>query len=380
MTQELDALKLHEKLKGKLEIKSKQKITSQNLSLLYTPGVSFPCMEINKNPVKANDYTIAGNTVAVISDGTAVLGLGNIGAKASLPVMEGKSILFKELAGVNAFPIVLNTKSLEENIKVIKAIAPTFAAINLEDFSAPDCFEIENSLQELGIPVVHDDQHATAIVVLAGLINACKLTGKKFNELKIVLIGVGAAGTAVIKLLFESNEFTPKKLIAFDRKGALNNQRTDLIGHKKFLAELTECNFNGLLKEALEGADVFIGLSSANLLKKEDIQKMNKPIIFALANPFPEINPEEAIAGGAVIVATGRSDYCNQVNNALVFPALFKGLIEGKAKKLTPEIKLTAAKALADSVKPTKNKILPKPLDKNYVKKIAEAVKKAIKK
>jgi len=227
---------------------------------------------------------------------------------------------------------------------------------------------------------VHDDQHATAIVVLAGLINACKLTGKKFSELKVVLIGVGAAGTAVIKLLFASSEFTPKKLIAFDRKGALSNQRTDLIGHKKEIAELTECSFNGSLHESLENADVFIGLSSANLLKKEDIQKMNNPIIFALANPFPEINPEEALKGGAVIVATGRSDYPNQVNNALVFPGLFKGLIEGKAKKLTAEIKFAAAKALTNSVKPKKNKILSKPLDKGYVKKISEAVKKEIKK
>ncbi|MFH1588278.1 MAG: malic enzyme-like NAD(P)-binding protein [Candidatus Diapherotrites archaeon] len=375
--QKSDSMKLHFKLKGKIEVNSKEKLNKKNFSLLYTPGVAFPCKEIHRKISAADRLTISGNTLAVISDGTAVLGLGNIGPKASLPVMEGKCLLFKELAGINAFPIVIEAKNSTETINAIKAISPTFAAINLEDIKSPECFEIENELQELGIPVVHDDQHATAIVVLAGLINACKLTGKKFNELKIVLVGTGAAGTAIIKLLYASKDFAPKELIPFDSRGPLIYSE-NLLGYKKELTELTKNNFSGTLNQALINADVFIGVSVANILTEKNIASMNSPIIFALANPFPEISPEKAFAGGAKIVATGRSDYPNQVNNVLVFPGLFKGLIEAKAKKITPEIKLAAAKALANSITPSLKKILPHALDKGYLKKISNAVKKEV--
>jgi len=379
LSQKTDALKLHRKLKGKLEVCAKKgaSLNKKSISLLYTPGVSFPCTEISKNKSKSFTLTGRANTIAVITDGSAVLGLGNIGPEAGMPVMEGKALLFKELANIDAIPICLQSKNAKESIATIKAVAPSFGGINLEDIKSPECFEIEAALQSLGIPVVHDDQHATAIVVLAGLINAFKLTGKKFGESKIVLSGCGAAGTAITKLLFSSREFKPKEMILFDCFGSVNQKNKRNPKHMKELAKLTKNNFSGTLKDALAGADVFIGVSAPNLLSANDVKKMNsKPIVFAMANPFPEISPQQAKKGGAFIVATGRSDYPNQVNNVLVFPALFRGLLDAKAKRLTSKAKISAAKALAASINPTRGKILPHALDKAYVKRIANAVKK----
>jgi len=378
LTQKKDALDLHKALEGKLEVKAKAgaQLNKKSISLLYTPGVSFPCTEIARDKKKSFTLTGRANTIAVVSDGSAVLGLGDIGAEAAMPVMEGKALLFKELAGVNAFPIVLNTKNVKGTVRAIKAFAPSFGGINLEDISAPNCFAVESELQGLGIPVVHDDQHATAIVVLAGLINAMKLAGKKFKESKFVLSGCGAAGTAITKILFSSPEFKPNEMILFDCFGSVNLQNKKMPKHMKELAKLTRNKFDGVLSEAMAGADVFIGVSARDILSEKDIRSMNsKAIVFAMANPFPEISPEKASNAGAFIVATGRSDYSNQVNNVLVFPALFRGLLEAKSKKLSEKAKLAAAIALASSVKPGNNKILPYVLDKGYVQKIVRAVK-----
>ena len=383
-----ESAKLHEKKKGKLEIKSKVKIrTKEDLSLAYTPGVAEPCKRIAANKEDVYKYTIKQNSVAVVTDGSAVLGLGNIGPEAALPVMEGKAILFKEFAKIDAYPICLATQNVEEIINTVKIISPGFGGINLEDISAPRCFEIEEKLQDIGISVMHDDQHGTAVVLLAALINASKVVNKEISEMKIVINGAGAAGWAVAKLLLCSEQdkkvcVSPKDIIIIDSKGAICEGRTDLSGYKLEVAKLTNKNkFSGSVKEALIGADVFIGVSKANLLTSEDISKMNKDaIVFAMANPIPEIMPEEAKKGGARVVGTGRSDFPNQVNNVLAFPGIFRGALDAKASKITSKMKLAAVHALANCVKePNENQILPNPLDKKVAKVIAKAVKKASK-
>lgn len=372
-----ESLELHKKLKGKVEVKSKVKIENKDdLSLAYTPGVAEPCREIAKDKNKVYDYTFKGNTVAVISDGSAVLGLGNIGAEASLPVMEGKAILFKEFAGIDAFPICLKEQNIQKTIETIKNISPVFGGINLEDFKAPECFEIEAALQDLGIPVMHDDQHGTAVVVLAGLINALKVSGKNKENVKIVMSGSGAAGIAVTKLLLEYG-FGDITLV--DSKGAINKNRTDLNEIKKQMAEVTNKeNIEGGLEDVIKNTDIFIGVSKPGILTKEMIETMNdKPIVFALSNPVPEIMPDLAKEAGATIVSTGRSDFPNQVNNVLAFPGIFRGALDIRAKRITTKMKLAAANALANSIEPNAEKILPSPLDKSVAKIIAEAVKGA---
>lgn len=371
-----ESTEFHKRLKGKLEIKSKVKINSkEDLSLAYSPGVAGPCIEISKDKNKVYDYTMKPNSVAVISDGSAVLGLGNIGPYAAIPVMEGKAMLFKEFAGIDAIPIVLESQDVKKNIETIKNIAPMFGGINLEDFKAPECFEIENSLQEIGIPVMHDDQHGTAIVVLAALINSMKLKGLKKN-IKIVVNGAGSAGIAITKLLLKYG-FT--NILLVDSKGIITKSRNDLNKEKKEIAQLINKNqTKGNLNDALNNQDVFIGVSKAGLLTKEMIKSMNKdPIIFALANPTPEILPNEAKDAGAFIVATGRSDFPNQINNVLAFPGVFRGALDIRAKSISDKMKLAAALALAGIVKPEKDKILPSALDKNVVRTVSEAVKKA---
>lgn len=377
------SIALHQKLKGKLEITSKVEINNkEDLSLLYSPGVARPCEEIAENEEKVYDYTLKGNTIAVVSDGSAVLGLGNIGAKAALPVMEGKAILFKKFAGINAFPICLATQNTEEIISIIKNIAPVFGGINLEDISAPRCFEIEARLQNIGIPVFHDDQHGTAIVTLAGLINACKVVGKNIADLKVVINGAGSAGVAIAKLLrcislTEQQCTTVKDIIMCDSKGVIYKDRSGLDETKQALAQLTNKNqLRGTLKDALKEADIFIGVSKGNLLYAEDIKLMAKnPVIFALANPEPEIMPDEAKKGGAAIISTGRSDFPNQVNNVLVFPGIFKGALQQRAPQITPEMKLAAAYALAACVKhPTAEKIIPSIFEAGIAENVAAAV------
>ena len=341
-----------------------------------------PCKRIF-NGASVYDYTIKGNSVAVVSDGSSVLGLGNIGAEAAIPVMEGKAVLFKEFAGIDAFPICISSQNPEEIIRTVKNIAPVFGGINLEDIAAPNCFEIERKLQGVGIPVMHDDQHGTAIVVLAALLNSAKVIGTGIGEMKIVINGAGAAGTAIANFLTCFGESgkgicsSAGDVIVCDRNGAIFSGRPDLGEHKKSLAKLTNRNkIKGSLADALEGADVFIGVSRGGLLRKEDIAKMaEKPVVFALANPVPEIMPEEALRGGAAIVATGRSDFGNQVNNALVFPGVFRGLLDGRIEAVTNEMKINAAYALAGIVKkPAKRHILPSIFDRHVVKVVAKAV------
>lgn len=372
----MNSIELSKKLGGKIEIKSKQKLTKQNLPVLYTPGVAEVSKAIAKNKKLAFEYTIKKNTVAVISDGSAVLGLGNIGPEAALPVMEGKALLFKELAGVDAFPIVLDTQDTEEIIKIIKAIAPTFGGINLEDISAPRCFEIEERLKkELDIPVFHDDQHGTAIVVLAGLINALKVVKKNIAKIKIVISGAGAAGIAITKLLIK---YGAKNIILADSMGIIHKERKGLNPAKKEIARFTNMhNVMGMLRHALAGADVFIGVSAPNILTKDDVRKMNKkPIVFTMSNPVPEISPEEAKKGGAHIIATGSSKYPNQINNVLVFPGIFRGALDTRTKRITDEHKLKAAKAIAGLVKkPNRGKIMPDALDPRVAKAVAGVFK-----
>ncbi len=342
--------------------------------MAYTPGVAEPVKEIVKDREALYKYTIKGNSVAVITDGSAVLGLGNVGPEAALPVMEGKAAIFKEFAGIDAFPICLATQNTKEIIRTIKILSPTFGAINLEDISAPRCFEIEEALQDIGIPVFHDDQHGTAIVVLAALQNALKVAKKDISKIKVVINGAGAAGTAIAKLLR-----SPKEVIICDSKGIINKKRTDLNKYKKELAKLTNPkNIKGSLRDALMGADVFIGVSKPKILTGEMIKTMNiKPIIFAMANPVPEIMPDEAKQAGAFIVATGRSDFPNQVNNALIFPGIFRGALDARIPHITPAMKMSAAKALAGLVKsPTRQKILPPLQDPKIVPTIAKAIKK----
>jgi malate dehydrogenase (oxaloacetate-decarboxylating) len=370
------SLELHKKLGGKLEVASKVPLSNKNdLSLAYTPGVAQVCREIASDPKTVYEYTLKKNTVAVVSDGSAILGLGNLGAKAAIPVMEGKAVLFKQFAGVDAFPICLDTQDTEEIIKAVKQIAPVFGAINLEDISAPRCFEIERRLQaELDIPVMHDDQHGTAVVVLAGLINALKVRGSEKSAVKVVFSGAGAAGTAIAELLIK---YGFKNIIVLDSKGAIWQGREDLNDEKKILASKTNPNNErGDLASVIKGADIFVGVSKAGLLTAEMVQSMaNRPIIFALANPVPEIMPDVAKSAGAFIVATGRSDFPNQVNNVLGFPGLFKGALRNKIKQFTDEMFVRAAENLAKTVTPTADKILPTPFDEGVAEKVAAAMR-----
>lgn len=378
-----ESLKKHLKLSGKIEIKSKAKIEDlRDLAIYYTPGIAAVSSLIAKKECKIWEYTSRNNFVAVISDGSAVLGLGNIGPEAAQPVMAGKAILFKEFAGVDAFPIVLDTQDTDEIVKTVKYLAPSFGGINLEDISAPRCFEIEKKLRNIGIPVMHDDQHGTAVVVLAGLINAAKVVGKNLDGCKIVINGVGAAGTAIALAL---DKFTNSRasIITLDSKGAICRSRKDLNDYKENLnKKINSENVCGSLNDVITGADIFVGVSVSNILTLAMVQKMAKdPIIFALANPTPEIDPEEAKKAGARIIATGRSDYPNQVNNVLAFPGIFRGALDAKATKITDGMLNAAALALASYIKnPTAEMILPSPIDKKVAKVIAKAVEnKAIK-
>jgi len=383
-----ESVDLHKKLGGKLEITSKVKIENRHdLSLAYTPGVARVCEVIAKDPEKAYELTIKKNTVAVVSDGSAVLGLGNIGAKAAIPVMEGKAVLFKEYAGIDAFPICITSQNTIEIISIIKNIAPVFAGINLEDIAAPRCFEIEMALQELEIPVFHDDQHGTAIVVLAALLNAAKVAEKKLSDLVIVVNGCGAAGTAIAELLLSMGHdpLLPegvKDILVCDAKGILNEDRLDVVESAEKYRLALKTNRSGLsgdLTDALTGADVFIGVSVGNVVTAEMISKMNaKSIVLAMANPTPEIMPDEAKKGGAFIVGTGRSDFPNQVNNVLAFPGVFRGAIDARAKTITKNMKIAAALSLASALThPTVDEVIPSVLDKSIAYKVAEAVAKA---
>lgn len=373
------SLELHEKYRGKIQITPKVPLnTKDDLSLAYTPGVAEPCLQIHADEALVNRYTNRGNTVAVISDGSAVLGLGNIGPKASLPVMEGKCILFKEFAGVDAFPIILNTQDPDEIVAAVQAIAPSFGGINLEDIAAPGCFKIEERLIEmLDIPVFHDDQHGTAIVVLAGLINSLKITGRRFEETKIVVNGVGAAGVAITKLLIAYGA-NPANFFLCDSKGVIYQGRDHMNGVKSALAQITNPEEKkGDLAQIMRGVDVFIGVSQAKLVTPEMVESMAKdPIIFAMANPEPEILPDLAKSAGAAIVATGRSDFANQVNNVLGFPGIFRGVLDVGILKISTEIKILAAETLANAVESLDSEhIIPNPLDKTVPMKIAKAIK-----
>lgn len=372
-----EALKLHKKLGGKIRTGLPMQIKNkEDLSLVYTPGVGVVSSYIAKHKDEAKQYTIQGRMIAVISDGSAVLGLGNIGPEAALPVMEGKAALFKTFANVDAFPIVLDTQDTKAIVETIINIAPTFGGINLEDFSAPRCFDIEEQLKDrLEIPVMHDDQHGTAIAVMAGLINASKVVGKAFWALRTVIIGAGAAGTAVAKLLYKAGA---GDIVVLDSKGIISIERGDLSPHKRELAQITNPReIEGGLSEALTQADVIIGVSGPNILTQEHIQRMGEDaIVFALANPVPEIMPEVAKMGGAAIIATGRSDYPNQINNSLVFPGVFRGALDNGVKRITDEMKLRAAKNLASLVKrPTAEKIVPLPFEKGVAKAVAKAIR-----
>ncbi len=351
MTTAEKALKLHEELHGKVETVSKTAVNSREaLALAYTPGVAEPCLKIKEDPENAYKYTIKSNTILVVSDGSAVLGLGNIGPKAGMPVMEGKAILFKEFGGVNAVPICLDTQDTEEIIKTVTYLAPNFGGINLEDISAPRCFEIEERLKAtLDIPVFHDDQHGTAIVVLAGLINSLKVTGKKKEECKVVVNGAGSAGVAITKLLLR---YGFKNVTMCDKLGIISKDYPGLNWMQEKMAEVTNLEGkNGTLADALNGADIFVGVSAPNIVTADMVKSMNKDaILFAMANPVPEIMPDVAKAAGARIVGTGRSDFPNQVNNVIAFPGIFKGALEGRAKQITEEMKLAAAKAIADLI------------------------------
>ncbi len=370
------SLELHKKTGGKLEIKSKFEIKNkEDLSMAYTPCVAEVSSVIAKDKKLAREYTIKKNTVAVVSDGSAVLGLGNIGAEAAIPVMEGKAILFKELANVDAFPICLKTQDPDEIIEIVKNISPVFGGINLEDISAPNCFYIEEKLQDIGIPVMHDDQHGTAIVVVAALINAAKVVGREISSMKIVVVGAGAAGNAIAKMI--ARELDPKDIVVCDSKGIISKNRGDLNPVKMKLLETTNKNgMEGSMEDALVGADVFIGVSKGGILNVDMVRTMNSgPIIFAMANPIPEIMPDEAKKGGASVIGTGRSDFPNQINNVLAFPGIFRGLLDSGAAKVTDEIKINAARALAGYVEdPTAENILPDPLDKNVAVTIADSV------
>lgn len=371
------ALELHEKYKGKIttSLRDKEELNRDKLSAYYSPGVGAVSQAIAENPADLPKYTWTNNLVAVISDGSAILGLGNLGPKAAMPVMEGKALLFKHFANVDAVPIVLDVHEPEEIIATVKAIAPSFGAINLEDIAAPKCFEIEERLKaELDIPVFHDDQHGTAVVVLAGLINAAKLTGRNLADCKFVVIGAGAAGTAIIKLL---NLYGAKNIVAVDSRGIVGKSRTDLNAEKTALLEYVDASQSGSIEDAITDADVFIGVSRAGLLTPELVQKMAKdPIVFALANPVPEIMPDVAKQAGVAIIGTGRSDFPNQVNNSLAFPGIFRGALDHGVKKITDQHKLAAAEALANLVEnPTIDKVVPTAFDKGVVEAIANVIR-----
>lgn len=371
------ALDKHKEWKGKIDFVCVAPTkTAEDLAIAYTPGVAEPCLEISKNEELSYEYTGRGNTIAVISDGSAVLGLGDIGATASMPVMEGKSLLFKALGNVNAIPLCIKTQEVSEIVKTVKLLEGSFGGVNLEDISAPRCFEIEEELKkQCEIPIFHDDQHGTAIVVLAALINSLKLTGKKIEDIKIVINGNGAAGIAIAKLLVKHGA---KNIILCNRKGALTKDSTELDAYRyEFIKTTNPENKKGVLKDVLVGADVFVGVSAAKTLTTEMVKTMNeKSIVLALANPVPEIYPEEAIAGGAYVVGTGRSDFPNQINNVLAFPGLFRGVLDSKAKQITEEMKLEAAKAIAnmvgDDLSPTF--VLPDSFNPKVAKTVAKAV------
>ena len=376
-----ESLEYHKKLKGKLEVKSRCTINNaKDLSLAYTPGVAEPCREIHKDPSKAYVYTRKWNTVAVISDGTAVLGLGDIGPLAALPVMEGKSVLFKEFANIDAIPLVLDTKDVDEIVDTVARIAPSLGGINLEDISAPRCFEVERKLKEkLDIPVFHDDQHGTAIVVLAGILNALKIVKKNLTDVKVVINGAGSAGSAICKLLLSSGV---KNIVMCDINGVIHEGANLQNDSLKELAKITNPNKEtGTLKDAIKNADIFIGVSAPNLVSKEMVETMNKDaIIFAMANPTPEIFPEVAKEGGARVVGTGRSDYPNQINNVLAFPGIFRGALDVQAKEINEEMKVAAAYAIAnaiDEAELNEDNIIPKAFDLKVQKMVAEAVKEA---
>ena len=372
------SLELHEKNHGKVEVISKVKVENrEDLSLAYTPGVAEPCRKIHANPDDVYKYTAKGNLVAVVSDGTAVLGLGDIGPLAGMPVMEGKSILFKEFANVDAFPICLDTKDVDEIVETVKRIAPCFGGINLEDISAPRCFEVEARLKkELDIPVFHDDQHGTAIVVCAGLINALKVVGKKMEDIRVIINGAGSAGISICKLILQ---FGVGDVVLVDRQGALCPGEEWMNPAQKAMAEVTNKDHQrGLLAEIIKDKDVFIGVSAPNLVTAEMVKTMAKdPIIFAMANPTPEIMPDVAKAGGARVVATGRSDFPNQINNVLVFPGIFRGALDVRATDITEEMKLAASRAIASLITPeelNEEYIIPSPFDKRVCSVVAKEV------
>ncbi|MEN2259284.1 malic enzyme-like NAD(P)-binding protein [Paraclostridium benzoelyticum] len=375
------ALEMHEKNKGKITISSKVKVEDKDdLSIAYTPGVAAPCLEISKDEDLVYKYTSKGNMVGVVSDGSAVLGLGNIGASASIPVMEGKAILFKEFANVDAFPICLKTKDVDEIVNTVKLMEPVFGGINLEDISAPRCFEIEEKLKkELNIPVFHDDQHGTAIVLSAAIINSLKLINKKIEDLEIVINGPGAAGLAIAKMLISMGV---KNIVLCGLNGALEEGMDDLNWAQEEMLKVTNIhNEKGLLADVIKNKDVFIGVSGPNCVTKEMVATMNeKSIILAMANPTPEIMPDQAKAGGAYIVGTGRSDFPNQVNNVLAFPGIFRGALDVRAAEINEEMKIAAANAIANSIKIedlNPDNILPKSFDRDVAKNVAEAIKEA---
>lgn len=376
------ALQMHEQWNGKLETTAKAHVNSrEDLAIAYTPGVAEPCKVIAKDPEAAYKYTIKSNTVAVVSDGSAVLGLGNIGALAAMPVMEGKAVLFKEFGGVNAVPICLDTQDTEEIIRTVVNIAPAFGGINLEDISAPRCFEIETRLKELlNIPVFHDDQHGTAIIVLAGIINALKVVGKKKEDCKVVVNGAGSAGIAITKLLLN---YGFPNITMCDIRGIISPDYENLNWMQKEMTKVTNLEHKtGTLADALKGADIFVGVSAPNIVSKEMVASMNKDaILFAMANPVPEIMPDLAKEAGAKVIGTGRSDFPNQVNNVLVFPGIFKGALEGRAPQITEEMKLAAATAIAGLVSDeelNEDFILPEPFDPRVAQVVSDAVKALI--
>ncbi|MBP2241386.1 malate dehydrogenase (oxaloacetate-decarboxylating) [Cytobacillus eiseniae] len=382
MTLREEALHMHRINKGKLESKSKVEVkNARDLSLAYSPGVAEPCKEIYDKPETVYEYTMKGNMVAVVSDGTAVLGLGNIGPEAALPVMEGKAVLFKSFAGVDAFPICLNTTDVDKIVETVKLLEPTFGGVNLEDIAAPRCFEIEERLKkEANIPVFHDDQHGTAIVTVAGLVNALKINGKKINEIKVVANGAGAAGIAIIKLLYS---YGVRDIIMCDRKGAIYEGRSDGMNDiKNEVAKYTNReNKQGSLADVIQGADVFIGVSAAGSLTKEMVETMNEaPIIFAMANPVPEIMPEDAKAAGASVIGTGRSDFPNQVNNVLAFPGIFRGALDVRATHINEKMKIAAVEAIANLVSEEElntDYVIPAPFDPRVAPEVAAAVARA---
>lgn len=378
MNYKKQALKKHRELRGKISVELKDNLDDiDQLSTYYTPGVGSVSQYIAENPESARDLTWINNSVAVISDGSSVLGLGNIGPQASLPVMEGKCMLFKKFAGIDAVPIVLKSQNAKRIEKTIKQIAPSFGGINLEDIAAPKCFEIERNLKnQLNIPVMHDDQHGTAIVVLAGLINALKISEKNFKKCTVIVNGVGAAGVAIIKLI---HKYEPKvKILAVDSKGIISDDRKHLDSSKKYLLEkhIIVGKKQGGLEEAMKDADIFIGVSRANVVDKAMVKSMNKdPIIFAMANPDPEIHPDEAKKAGACVIATGRSDFPNQVNNALAFPGIFRGALDNHVTRITNKHKIAAAETIAGLIKnPTADNIIPSVLDKRLVPAIAKVI------